>query len=181
MRIIAGAFRSRALVAPAGAATRPTADRVRETLFSMLMSRLGSFEGLVVLDLFAGAGALALEALSRGAAHAYLVEQDRAALRAIAANIAALGASAEVCAGDATRLPPAPRACDLLFLDPPYGAGLVAPALVSAEAGGWVAAAAWVAAETARGETLDIPGFATMAVRDVGRARLHLLRRSAAT
>jgi Conserved hypothetical protein 95 len=92
MRIISGTWRSRPLVAPKGDTTRPTADRTRETLFSMLTSRLGTFEGLQVLDLFAGAGALGLEALSRGAAHCTFVEQDRAALDALEANIAKLGA-----------------------------------------------------------------------------------------
>ena len=93
MRIIAGAWRGRPLAAPAGAATRPTADRARETLFSMLTSRLGTFEGLTVADLFAGTGALGLEALSRGAAHATFVETDRSALAALKANIAKLGAA----------------------------------------------------------------------------------------
>ena len=79
MRLIAGKWRSRLLETPAGLATRPTADRARETLFSMLLSRLGSFEGLTVLDLYAGSGALALEALSRGAAQAFLVERAPAA------------------------------------------------------------------------------------------------------
>ena len=96
MRIIAGAWRSRPLEAPAGAETRPTADRTRETLFSMLTSRLGSFEGLTVLDLFAGSGALALEALSRGAEQAFLVERAPAARKAIEANIRKLGANARL-------------------------------------------------------------------------------------
>ena len=82
MRIISGEFRGRHLKAPKGDATRPTADRTRETLFSMLTSRLGSFEDLRVADLFAGSGALGLEALSRGAAHCLFVEQDRDALAA---------------------------------------------------------------------------------------------------
>ena len=80
MRIIAGEWRGRPLQAPAGQGTRPTADRTRETLFSMLVSRIGSFEGLRVADLYAGSGALGLEALSRGAAHVTFVENDRIAL-----------------------------------------------------------------------------------------------------
>ena len=88
MRIIAGEWRGRPLKAPEGDTTRPTADRTRETLFSMLASRIGSFEDLRVADLFAGSGALALEALSRGAANATLVETDAAARKAIAANAA---------------------------------------------------------------------------------------------
>jgi 16S rRNA (guanine966-N2)-methyltransferase len=87
MRIISGQWRSRPLIAPKGDITRPTADRTRETLFSMLTSRLGSFEDLRVLDLFAGSGALGLEALSRGAAHCTFVEHDALALDALAVNI----------------------------------------------------------------------------------------------
>ena len=94
MRIIAGNWRGRPLVAPKGDATRPTADRTREALFSMLVSRLGSFEGLAVADLFAGSGALGIEALSRGAASCLFVEQDRAALDALKANLAKLDAPA---------------------------------------------------------------------------------------
>ncbi len=86
MRIIAGEWRGRPLVAPKGDATRPTADRTRETLFSMLTSRLGSFEGLAVGDFFAGSGALGLEALSRGAATCLFVERERDAVAAIRAN-----------------------------------------------------------------------------------------------
>ncbi|MFZ5794795.1 MAG: RsmD family RNA methyltransferase, partial [Pseudomonadota bacterium] len=91
MRIIAGKWRGRPIVAPKGDATRPTADRVREALFSMLASRLGSFEDLAVADLFAGSGALGLEALSRGAASCIFVEQDKAALDALRTNITKLG------------------------------------------------------------------------------------------
>ncbi len=176
MRIIAGAWRSRRLLAPDGEATRPTADRVRETLFSMLASRLGSFEGLAVLDLFAGSGALALEALSRGAASALLVEQGAAAARAAEANIRALGASARLLRADATRLPPASAAFDIAFLDPPYGKGLVAPALACALNGGWIAPHAWVAVETAKAEAPEAAGFATETTRVAGPARITLLR-----
>ena len=92
MRIIAGAWRGRTIEAPPGQSTRPTADRVRETLFSMLTSRLGSFEELRVADLFAGSGALGLEALSRGAAHATFVESDAKASAMIRRNAEKLGA-----------------------------------------------------------------------------------------
>jgi len=91
MRIIAGQWRGRVLAAPKGDATRPTADRTREALFSMLTSRVGDFEGLAVADLFAGSGALGFEALSRGAASCLFVEQDRAALDALRANAEKLG------------------------------------------------------------------------------------------
>ena len=96
MRIIAGQWRGRQLAAPKGDATRPTADRTREGLFSMLVSRLGSFEDLRVADFFAGSGALGLEALSRGAASCTFVEQDKLALDALRANVATLKAEADI-------------------------------------------------------------------------------------
>src|SRR3546814_20572281 len=112
MRVISGEWRGRRLVAPKNDATRPTADRTRETLFSMLASRLGSFEGLHVADLFAGSGALGIEALSRGAAHCLFGEQDRDALDALKANLKALGATdrADVRASSVLALGPRPRA-----------------------------------------------------------------------
>lgn len=120
MRIVAGQWRGRRLVAPAGRDVRPTSDRVREALFSIL----GPIEGAAVLDLFAGSGALALEALSRGAARATLVERAPAAIKAIVANLQALGADADVRERDVRAfLRDAPRAAgpyDLVFLDPPY-------------------------------------------------------------
>lgn len=175
IRIIAGTWRSRQLESPAGRCTRPTAGRTREALFSMLAARLGGFEGLAVLDLFAGSGALALEALSRGAAEACLVETDPAAARASESNIRRLGAEARVLRLDATRLPPATRAFDLVLLDPPYGRGLADAALASALARGWVAPHALVACETGPGETLAPDGFALLVRRPVGKAVLHLL------
>src|SRR6187402_1930426 len=96
MRIIAGKYGGRLLRVPKGDATRPTADRTREALFSILVSRIGSFEGLAVADLFAGSGALGLEALSRGAASCLFVEQDKPALDALRANITKLGAKADI-------------------------------------------------------------------------------------
>jgi len=178
MRIISGQWRSRPLDAPPGPGTRPTADRARETLFSMLVSRIGSFEGLSILDLFAGSGALSLEALSRGAARAFLVERDRAAREAITVNVARFAASAELVGNDATALPLARAACDIIFLDPPYGEALAAPALASALARGWVAPGAWISVETGLKEGVEAPGFALETTRTVGKAALHLLRPS---
>jgi 16S rRNA (guanine966-N2)-methyltransferase len=176
VRIIAGAWRSRPLDAPPGDGTRPTADRARETLFSMLVSRLGSFEGLTILDLFAGSGALALEALSRGAARASLVEKDPAARRAIEANIKRFGAEARLIGHDAARLPPTVAPADLIFLDPPYKSELWLPALVSAQAMGWVAPHCWASIETGRDEMVEVPGFQVVVERPVGKATLTLLR-----
>ena len=122
LRIVAGEWGGRRLVAPPGRATRPTSDRVREALFSIL----GPLEGERVLDLFAGSGALGLEALSRGAASATLVERAPSALRALRANVEALGASADVVAGDARSFLRSAREqsaeYSLVFLDPPYRA-----------------------------------------------------------
>ena len=176
MRIIAGAWRGRKLVAPAGLQTRPTADRTRETLFSMLASRLGTFDGLRVADLYAGSGALGLEALSRGAGHCTFVENDRAALDAIRANVAALGAHGiDILATSALRLPPA-RPFDLIFADPPYGDGSGSTAVKSVALAGWLAPGGWMAVETERGAVVD-PGLLSIeAERDTGRARLTLLR-----
>lgn len=176
MRIIAGRWRCRPLLAPPGQDTRPTADRVREALFSMLASRLGSFEGLQVADLFAGSGALGLEALSRGAAHCVFVENDRRAVDAIRANISTLGASAEVLARSAEHASlPAP--VDLAFLDPPYGSGL-APTVLAKLA---VAPGGWVSVETGRGEAVAAEGYEIDAERTHGKAKITLLRRSAQT
>ena len=178
MRIVAGEWRGRRLVAPAGDATRPTADRTREALFSMLASRLGSFEGLGVADLFAGSGANGLEALSRGAAECVFVERDRAALDAIRANAAALGAGerAGVRGGDVLTLRPPAHTPDLVLLDPPYGAGLAEAALAHLLATGWVGAATWVAAEVGREEALVTDGYERVVERVVGRAKVLVLR-----
>jgi 16S rRNA (guanine966-N2)-methyltransferase len=178
MRIISGTWRSRPLVAPKGDTTRPTADRTRETLFSMLASRLGSFEGLQVLDLFSGSGALGLEALSRGAAHCAFVEQDRAALDALETNVAKLGASAkcEIRRGSVLMLGPARKAYDLILMDPPYGSGAGAVALDKLARLGWIAPGALVSIETGNREETEAKGFVIDTTRDVGKARITLLR-----
>ena len=121
MRIVAGQWRGRKLSAPPGEVTRPTADRTRETLFSMLVSRIGAFEGLSVGDFFAGSGALGIEALSRGAATCLFVEQDAAAIRALRANLAAMRAQpqSDVRAQSVLALGLAKAPLDLLLLDPP--------------------------------------------------------------
>ena len=178
MRIIAGEWRGRKLTAPAGDTTRPTADRTRETLFSMLASRLGSFDGLSVADLFAGSGALGLEALSRGAASALFVEQDAKALDAIRANIRTLdaGASATVRAGSVLALGIAREPLDLVLLDPPYRTGAGAVALDRLARLGWIGSGTWISLETAYDETVDVRGLVVDTDRKVGKARITLLR-----
>lgn len=178
MRIIAGEWRGRKLVAPQGMATRPTADRTRETLFSMLASRLGNFEGLRVADLYAGSGALGLEALSRGAAHVTLVETERAAIKAIEANVASVGAGGRAAIRSmSAAVLPASEPFDLLFADPPYVAGSGTAVAAAVAKAGWLAEGGWMAVETHRGDVVTPPeGWEIDAERDVGRARLTLLR-----
>ena len=144
----------------------------------MLASRIGSFDGLRIADLYAGSGALGLEALSRGAAHATFVENDRAALKAIDANIMTLGAAARISMRSmSAETLPAVAPFDLIFADPPYQpeSGTAIAAAV-AEAG-WLASGGWMAVETQKGDAVAPPsGWEVVADRDVGRARLTLLR-----
>lgn len=176
MRIIAGTWRGRPLVAPKGDATRPTADRTREALFSMLTSRVGSFEGLAVADLFAGSGALGLEALSRGAASCLFVEQDRAALDALRANAEKLGIRADIRASSVMALGPAAKPLDLILMDPPYGTGAGSVALDKLARLGWTGPATWISIETAKAEVVEVAGFAIDAERVHGKAKLTILR-----
>jgi len=176
VRIIAGEWRGRVIEAPPGPATRPTADRVRETLFSMLASRLGSFEDLRVADLFAGSGALGFEALSRRAAAVTIVEYEAqaiAALRRTSTNQCA-GERAQISARSALALPPS-EAFDLVFADPPYAPGSGSAAAAAVVAAGWLAPGGWLAVETARREAVHCEQLEIIAERDVGAARLTLL------
>ncbi|HEX8526296.1 16S rRNA (guanine(966)-N(2))-methyltransferase RsmD [Allosphingosinicella sp.] len=179
MRIIAGAWRGRPLLAPTGRATRPTSDRAREGLFSMLASRIGSFEGLRVADLFAGTGALGLEALSRGAAHCLFVESDRAALEVLKRNVASLGAEdrSEVRAQAAEHSAPPDLPCDLVLMDPPYASDLAALVVERIADARWLAPGGWVSVERAR-SPLEIPEAFTLDIeRRFGKASILLLRR----
>lgn len=157
MRIIAGEYRGRRLASVGkgdpGAHLRPTTDRVRESLFNTLGGgRFGDpIRGARVLDLFAGTGALGLEALSRGAEHLTLVDDGRAAGKLIRDNIQTLNCKAQtkIISRDATRLPTAEAPCGLIFLDPPYGQDLGSKALAAAQTGGWIAAEALIVWEEA--------------------------------
>ncbi len=177
MRIIAGEWRGRKLIAPKGDSTRPTADRTRETLFSMLNSRLGSFEGLSVLDLFAGSGALGLEALSRGAAHCLFVEQDADAVKAIRANVETFDARSRtlIQQGSVMSLGPAKTVHDLILLDPPYETGAGQVALDRMVRLGWIGPATWIALETRRNEDIAVKTLKVEADRVVGKAKITLL------
>lgn len=177
MRIIAGVWRGRPIDAPPGQGTRPTADRVRETLFSMLTSRLGSFEGLRVADLYAGSGALGLEALSRGASFVTFVESDAKAGATIRRNAERLGVSERVrlLGGSALALPPS-EPFDLIFADPPYAEGSGSVVVAAIERADWLAGGGWMSVETSRPDEVDPAGFELDDSRVVGRARLTLLR-----
>ena len=178
MRIVAGQWRGRKLLAPAGETTRPTSDRTRETLFSMLASRLGAFDELKVADLFAGSGALGIEALSRGAASCLFVEHDAAALRALRSNLANLqaAAQADVRAASVLSLGPAPAPLDLILLDPPYGSGAGMVALEKLNRLGWIGPATWISLETGLKEDAGVKGLEIESERKVGKARITLLR-----
>ncbi len=182
MRIIGGAWRGRVLRAADGPSTRPTADRVRQALFDRLMHAPWALndagrpvlEGALVLDAFAGTGALGLEAMSRGAVRAVFIERDRSALAALRANIAACGAQARsrVIAGDALRPPPG-EACGLVFLDPPYGAVSLTQALAALAGAGWVGPTTLCVTETADSDVPHDPSPA-LATFSHGPARIQV-------
>ncbi|WP_374626134.1 16S rRNA (guanine(966)-N(2))-methyltransferase RsmD [Devosia sp.] len=182
MRIISGRFRGKALLPPSDASIRPTADRTREAVFNILASRIGvHLDGVRVLDLFAGTGALGLEALSRGAAGIVFVDTGAEARGLIRDHIEAFGAGgvAKLLRRDATDLGPAGTLgpFDLVFLDPPYGKGLGERALASLAAGNWLAPGATIVLEEGADIELDLPaGFQLDDRREYGAAAVHFIR-----
>lgn len=183
LRIIGGVWRGRMIEAPPDAAIRPTTDRARESLFNRLMhGAAGSgvaLQGARVADVFAGTGAMGLEALSRGAAHVTFIERDIGALALVRRNVAILGAEdrASVMAADATNLPRAALAHDLALLDPPYGAGLAEPAMLSLARQGWLKPGGLVSVETDAGEAAPTAdGFTLLDRRTAGRTAIALLQ-----
>ncbi len=183
MRIIAGRLGGRRLQAPSGRETRPTTDRVREALFNVLAHAewAPSLAGARVLDLFAGSGALGLEAASRGAAFVLFMETDAEARAAIRRNIEALGLGGitRLWRRDATRpghaapMPP----FDIVFLDPPWNRHLAEKALVALRAGGWLAdGAVAVVEESTRADFVPPEGYRLIDHRDYGDARIHFLK-----
>jgi 16S rRNA (guanine966-N2)-methyltransferase len=186
MRVIGGKHRGRAIEGPAGEGVRPTSDRARESLFNILehgrFSEDGTslLPGARVLDVFSGTGAFAIEALSRGAADATLIDNDPAAMALARRNLRTLGetAHATLVQADATRPPPAPRLHEIVFLDPPYASGLGVPALEALAAAGWLAPGAVCIVETGSKERFAPPqGFLVLDERRYGRAKLSFLRR----
>lgn len=182
MRIVAGKFRGKALLSPSDESVRPTSDRAREAMFNILASRIGvNLDGLKVLDLFAGTGALGLEALSRGAQGAVFVDTGAEARGLIRDHIQEFGIAgiAKLLRRDATALGPAGTMgpFDLVFLDPPYNQRLGEQALVSLRDGGWLAPDATIVLEEASEAEVILPeGFALDDRREYGAAALHFIR-----
>ena len=185
MRIVGGRLKGRALAAPEGRGLRPTADRVRESVFNILAHGVDGFglDGVTVVDVFAGTGALGFEAISRGAAHGVFIDNDARALKLVRQNAGPLGLGRDVTLLrlDAARLAPPPRAAKtpaaLAFLDPPYESGLVPPALLGLKDKGWLAEGAVVVCEVAAKEEFDAPkGFGIVDERNYGAARLVFLK-----
>jgi 16S rRNA (guanine966-N2)-methyltransferase len=185
MRIVAGRHRGRRIAAPEGHDVRPTSDRAREALFNILEHGHFTADGTSplidarVLDVFAGSGALGLEALSRGAAHLTCIETGATARSTLRANAKALGESTRVTVlqGDATKPPTATEPCRLVLMDPPYRSGLAAPALAALAERGWLAEGAICVAEISAAEGLQPPaGFTPLDERRYGKAKLVFLR-----
>ncbi len=182
MRIIGGRLRGRALASPRTPTIRPTADRLREALFNILLHAYNDpITGARVLDLFAGTGALGLEALSRGAAFALFIDNGTEARALLRENIAALGlgGASRVFRRDATRLGPAHpvEPFSLIFLDPPYRQGLAEQALASAQSGGWLAPQALlVVEEAADWAFVPPPSFAELERRRYDDTQFIVLR-----
>jgi 16S rRNA (guanine966-N2)-methyltransferase len=183
MRVVGGRLRGRNLAAPNSQAIRPTADRLRETLFNVLTHAYDNpVEGARVLDLFAGTGALGIEASSRGAAFVLFVD-DGAEARALLRNNTeslSLGGVTRIFRRDATKLGPVHplEPFSLAFLDPPYGKGLAELGLASARDGGWLVPGALVVAEESVAAKFAAPeGYAELERRDYGESELIFLRR----
>lgn len=186
MRIVGGAFRGRRLAAPESGGVRPTADRVREAVFNILAHGFEvDWEATAVVDVFAGTGAMGLEALSRGAAHATFIDDDGVAVRCIRQNAGTVGAAgaASILKLDAARLPSPPLVaqapCGVAFLDPPYGTDLVVPALDGLAARGWIGPQSLCVVEIGTKEAFTTPdGFEAVDERRYGAARVLFLERS---
>ncbi|NQV84307.1 MAG: 16S rRNA (guanine(966)-N(2))-methyltransferase RsmD [Rhodospirillales bacterium] len=185
MRIVGGRHKGRTLTAPDGKGLRPTADRVREAVFNILAHGIDGFilDGVTVVDVFCGTGALGLEAMSRGAGHGVFIDNNAGALACVRKNAGPLGLGREVTMLklDATRLAPPPRAAQtpaaLVFLDPPYDQDLAVPALLGLKDKGWLAEEALAVVEVAAKEAFEPPrGFELLVERTYGAARVLFLR-----
>ncbi|HTR84240.1 MAG TPA: 16S rRNA (guanine(966)-N(2))-methyltransferase RsmD [Reyranella sp.] len=187
LKIIGGKHRGRNIETPEGSNTRPTSSRAREALFNILMHANWTADGTSplidarVLDAFAGSGALGIEALSRGAAHATFLDNDATAIRLIGENLRKLGeaGNAKVVRADVTRPPPSRETCSLVFLDPPYRSNLAMPALTALSEAGWLAPGAIATVEVGNTEDLPPPPrFEAVDERRYGAAKIVILRHS---
>lgn len=174
-RIIAGAWKGRRLAVPAGMGTRPTNIRARQAVFDILAhAPWCRLPGARVLDVFAGTGAYGLEALSRGAGFACFMEQESSALAVLHANIRTCKAENSRVMGTDARHPPAGDKQDLVFLDPPYGRALLAPALAALQGQGWIGAETILVAELGPGDEIATPEI--LAERRHGKAWLKIFK-----
>ena len=184
MRIVGGEFRGRPLKGPSTQAVRPTSDRLRESLFNILAHNYpGALEGVRVIDLFAGTGALGLEAISRGARFALFVDDSTEGRALTRENVEALslGGRTRIFRRDATKLGAANAGdvFDLAFLDPPYGKGLAPLALASLRDGGWLNPGALVLVEEEAGADIGTPeGYQLLEKRTYGDTKVVFLRRA---
>jgi 16S rRNA (guanine966-N2)-methyltransferase len=186
MRIIGGTLRGKTFDAPSGHTTRPMLDRIRQALFNIVEHHdwgkgIGdALKGANVMDAFCGTGALAFEALSRGAAKATLFDSDTNAYKVATANAAKLGLKdrCRIMPADTLNPPKAAYECRLVFVAPPYRKKLIAPALAALDAAGWIASDALIVAETARKEALEVPEiFVSVFNRSYADTSLHFLSR----
>lgn len=175
LRIISGQFKGRRLDVPDGPQIRPTSDRLRERIFSVLQSRVGSFEALSVADIFAGTGAMGIEAVSRGAAKAWFVEKHEGSLQLLRGNLEKVGIAGlgRVIAADARQLPKVDEPFNILFLDPPYRRRLAESTMTSLVERGWAGNDSLVIVEIAADDRFDLPdGFRMVDERQQGNSRV---------
>lgn len=186
MRIVAGAYRGKKLRAPEGPDLRPTSDRARESVFNILAHGKAAMDldGITVLDLFCGTGAMGLEAMSRGAARGIFIDNSAGSLKLARENAAAMGVWRQclMLSLDGAHLPTPPRAAkvpvDLAFLDPPYEQNLVPPALLALSARGWLKPGGLMVAEVSAKEAIEPPrGIELLDERTYGAAKVYFLKR----
>ncbi len=184
--IRSGKFKNKKLLtpdepAPANAGVRPTSDKIRQAIFNVLMHNdiAPALSGANILDAFAGTGAMGLEALSRGAAHAWFMEKNPAVRKILAENLKMAGDQATLLTADACAPPTAPQPMDFIFLDPPYGKDLLPPAITALHAAGWIGAETLLIIESDATETIALPdGFETLDERKYGRTKILFTKRN---
>jgi len=174
MRIVAGKYRSRKLQVPKDQTIRPTSEKLRAAVFNILNNRV-EWEGLKVLDMFCGTGAMGIEALSRGAEKVVFMDNSQESIALTKQNLAMLGEDCKVELRDSSNLPTANEQFDIIFVDPPYKTDLASKALVSLRAGGWISKDGIVVVETGRRVDVAVDGFEGIKEKIYGTAKLILL------